>query len=254
MYRVRPHRSRAPRAFRCPAAPPPTAAPPCGAAGRFPGRSPVQVRWRARRSPPFRRTTAASERDTGAFSSATGTPTWTDHPSVPARTRWTVSTSIPSRVWVSQRIRAAARNGFLHGGRFRTCTDGLRVGRARDDLLLGVNDGAGPSGGQPGLTKNGADLVGQQPDGQDVAKFTVANNRHTQRHQPLADRRPGTDPSPPSTGFRVRRTALKLSVSVTGPSGAPSGRNTFRTCCRSGLVRNAFSHKGRAATIRVASR
>ena len=41
-----------------------------------------------------------NERDTGAFSSATGTPTWTDHPSVPARTRWTVSTSMPSRVWV----------------------------------------------------------------------------------------------------------------------------------------------------------
>ena len=40
----------------------------------------------------------------------------------------------------------------------------LRVRRARDDLLLGVNHGAGPSGGQPGLAENRADLIGQQSD------------------------------------------------------------------------------------------
>ena len=88
----------------------------------------------------------------------------------------------------AQRTRAATGNGFLHGRRFRTCTDGPGVGRPRDNLVLGVNHGAGPPGGQPGLTKNGADLIGQQPDGQHVAKLTLANHRHTQRHQPLADR------------------------------------------------------------------
>ena len=58
-------------------------------------------------------------------------------------------------------------------GVFAPALDGSGVGRARDDLFLGVNDGAGPSGGQPGLTENRADLVGQQPDRQDVAEFAI---------------------------------------------------------------------------------
>ena len=88
----------------------------------------------------------------------------------------------------SRRIRAAARHGFLHGRRCRACTGDFRVRRARDDLFLGVNDGAGPSGGQPGLAQDRTDLVGQQPDRQDVAEFTIPDNGDAQGHELLADR------------------------------------------------------------------
>ncbi len=76
-----------------------------------------------------------NERDTGAFSSATGTPTCTDHPSVPARTRWTVSTSMPSLRLSSRRIRAAARDGFLNRRCFRVRTGGLCVSGVRATIL-----------------------------------------------------------------------------------------------------------------------
>ena len=88
----------------------------------------------------------------------------------------------------SRRVRAAARHRFLYGRRRRACTGDFGVGRARDDLFLGVNDSAGPSGGQPRLAQDRSDLVGQQPDRQDVAEFTIPDNGDAQGHELLADR------------------------------------------------------------------
>ena len=87
----------------------------------------------------------------------------------------------------SCRVRAAARHGFLYGRRRRACLGNFRVGRARNDLLLGVDDGASPSGGQSRLTENRSDLVGQQADRQDVAEFTIPDNGDAQGHELLAD-------------------------------------------------------------------
>ena len=144
-----------------------------------------------------------SERDTGAFSSDTGTPTWTDHPSVPASTRWTVSTSMPSRVCVRAEFEPPRAMASCTAGVVAPALAAFDVRRARDDFLLGVDDGAGPSVRQSRLAEDRTDLVGQQADRQDITEFTIPDNgnRRDTNCLPMAA---WYGPSPPSTGFRVR--------------------------------------------------
>jgi len=87
----------------------------------------------------------------------------------------------------SWRVRAAARHGFLYGRCRRARLGDSCVGRARDNFLLGVDYGTRPSGRQSRLAENCADLIGQQPDRQDVAEFTIPDNGDTQGHELLAD-------------------------------------------------------------------